>query len=102
MLLLFFPRPPSWSAGAVSLPPLVPLSGERIDSRGAYLIDDSKRLLLWLGAQLSPEFLGGLFGVSAMPPDATRTLVLEPRDNELSRRVWCVATDGPAAGGQLS
>lgn len=73
------------------MPPLVPLSGERIDARGAYLLDDSKRLLLWLGGQLSPDFLAALFGAPALPQDAGRALQLEPRDNELSRRVWCGA-----------
>lgn len=81
--------------GAVALPPLIPLSGERIDARGAYLIDDSKRLLLWLGAQLAPDVLGALFGVQSVPQDAMRTLQLEPRENELSRRVWC-AQEGAA------
>jgi protein transport protein SEC24 len=43
-------------------PPLVPLSGERIDARGWYLLDDSRELLLWAGAGAPPDALGSLFG----------------------------------------
>jgi len=51
-----------WSGAAGSSPPLVPLSGERIDARGWYLLDDARQLLLWAGASAPPEALASLFG----------------------------------------
>ena len=45
-----------------SSPPLVPLSGERVDARGWYLLDDGQALLLWVGASAPGDALRDLLG----------------------------------------
>ena len=76
----------------VILPPRTVLAGDRIDARGAYLVDDGRRLLLWLGKMLEPAFVADLFGPSG-PPSADADCVLPPQDNDLSRRVRAVIAD---------
>ena len=49
-----------------STPPLVPLSGERVDSRGWYLVDDARQLLLWLGAAAPAEAVRDLVGLGSV------------------------------------
>jgi protein transport protein SEC24 len=47
----------------VLLPPPLPLSGNFIDSRGVFLVDNGQRLLLWVGKAVQPELLEEMFGV---------------------------------------
>jgi protein transport protein SEC24 len=76
----------------VILPPRTVLAGERIDARGAYLVDDGRRLLLWLGKMLEPSFVSALFGPKG-PPSADVDCVLPPEDNDISRRIRAVVAD---------
>ena len=76
----------------VILPPRTVLAGERIDARGAYLVDDGRRLLLWLGKMLDPGFVGSLFGPNG-PPSADVDGILPPLENSLSRRVRAIVAD---------
>ena len=76
----------------VIFPPRTVLAGDRIDARGAYLVDDGRRLLLWLGKMLEPAFVADLFGPSG-PPSADADCVLPPQDNDLSRHVRAVIAD---------
>jgi protein transport protein SEC24 len=55
---------PAPDGSGVPMPPLVPLSGERIDARGWYLVDDARSLLLWVGAAAPPDAYRALLGVS--------------------------------------
>jgi protein transport protein SEC24 len=41
--------------GRTVMPPRTALAGERIDARGAYLVDDGYQCLLWLGKTLNPK-----------------------------------------------
>ena len=43
--------------GQVVLPPRAPLSMEQLSGAGAYLLDNGRMLVLWLGHAVSPEFL---------------------------------------------
>jgi protein transport protein SEC24 len=56
---------PAPDGSGVPMPPLVPLSGERIDARGWYLVDDARALLLWVGAAAPPEALRSLLGAGS-------------------------------------
>lgn len=77
---------PANGGPGVLLPQPVPLSGEYIDSRGAFLLDNGRTLLLWLGKSLPPEFLTDVFGVGELPQSAA-TLQLRPSDTELSTKI---------------
>lgn len=57
-----FPHP---ETGHLVLPPTLRASFSRIDEGGAYLVDDGQTCLLWLHAQVSPNLLEDLFGLSA-------------------------------------
>ncbi len=50
--------------GRLSLPPMVRLSGERLDTNGAYLMENGQAMILWLGRGISSDFLEQVFGVS--------------------------------------
>jgi protein transport protein SEC24 len=78
--------------GRVILPPRTVLAGERIDARGAYLVDDGRRLLLWLGKMLDPQFVAALFGPSG-PPSADVDCNLPHLDTDVSRRARAVVDD---------
>ena len=54
--------------GVVQMPPRTALAGERIDARGAYLVDDGYVCLLWLGTMLDPAFAADVFGPAGPPP----------------------------------
>jgi len=55
-----WPGPSSAPEAAPSTPPLVPLSAERVDARGWYLLDDGQALLLWVGASAPAEAMRDL------------------------------------------
>jgi protein transport protein SEC24 len=66
MPLLIELRPPLGTAvasGLAMLPPLLPLLSERTLSnpQGAFLLEDGKQLLLWIGRQAPPAFLQDVF-----------------------------------------
>ena len=39
------------------MPPLVPLSSEVLYPTGAYLLDNRRVFVLWLGREASPQFM---------------------------------------------
>jgi len=82
--------PPERREEKLLLPPTMPLSGDCIDSRGAYLVDNGRVLLLWLGKMLSPEFLGGLFGTGAIPADAGTLELAPPESSSIAAQVHAI------------
>ena len=74
-------------AGAVVMPPRTVMAGERVDARGAYLVDDGRQCLLWLGKMLDHGFVNAVFGAQGPPkPDVD----FEPKlmqGNQLSKQV---------------
>jgi protein transport protein SEC24 len=59
------------------LPPLVRVSYARLDSAGAYLLENGQSMYLWIGRDISPQFLNDVFGVSTLD-QIDHTLVMEP------------------------
>ncbi|KAL0840640.1 hypothetical protein ABMA28_015839 [Loxostege sticticalis] len=57
-------------------PPRLQLSAERINSNGAYLLDDGETMIIYVCHAVSPAFLSDTFGVTAFSqlPDDARTL----------------------------
>ena len=51
--------------GLVALPPCLPLTTSSLDPRGAYLLDDSVGIMLWLGGNLPPAVAQQLVGAEA-------------------------------------
>ena len=42
--------------GTLLLPPTLPLSGMSLDERGAFLLDNGRVFVLWLGRMLDPQW----------------------------------------------
>lgn len=60
----------------VTLPPLLPLSSDRLEPRGILLLDTSVDLLLWIGRAAPVATLTQLFGVtnvSELDPSTVRS-----------------------------
>ena len=74
-------------AGAVVMPPRTVMAGERVDARGAYLVDDGRQCLLWLGKMLDHGFVNAVFGAQGPPkPDVDFEPTLM-EGNQLSKQV---------------
>eukprot|EP00281_Chroomonas_sp_CCMP1168_P026138 CAMPEP_0206231294 /NCGR_PEP_ID=MMETSP0047_2-20121206/10758_1 /ASSEMBLY_ACC=CAM_ASM_000192 /TAXON_ID=195065 /ORGANISM="Chroomonas mesostigmatica_cf, Strain CCMP1168" /LENGTH=922 /DNA_ID=CAMNT_0053654859 /DNA_START=29 /DNA_END=2799 /DNA_ORIENTATION=- len=73
--------------GGVYLPACISLTAEKLDSEGAYLLENGEVMILWLGKQLPQSFLEQIFGVHALAENTAGGLQLQPRENALSRKV---------------
>ena len=51
----------------MKMPPRTALAGERIDARGIYLIDDGRKLLVWVGGQCEEKMITSIFGDQGCP-----------------------------------
>ncbi|OQS03712.1 transporter Sec24 [Thraustotheca clavata] len=71
----------------IQLPPLVNLSVARFNTEGAFLLDDSLALYLWLGQSVSPRFIWSLFGRDSIEGVDLRELQLAPPQDEMSTRI---------------
>ncbi|KAJ1468177.1 hypothetical protein T484DRAFT_1856245, partial [Baffinella frigidus] len=87
--------------GQVVMPPTISLSAEKLDPEGAYLMDNSETMFLWLGASCPRSFVeqlfgvqtlleNQLFGVQTLLENQARHLRLEYRGNDLSQRVMAI------------
>lgn len=77
--------------GYVELPATAPAGLEYFNPAGAYLIDNGRTLILWLGQALPPAFYQQAFGLQG-PPQDTSGLNPEPvrQGSELSARINAV------------
>ncbi|OQS04365.1 transporter Sec24, partial [Thraustotheca clavata] len=71
----------------IQLPPVVNLSVERLNTEGAFLLDDTVSLHLWLGRSVSPRFLMSLFGNESIDGIDPRELQLAPPQDDLGTRI---------------
>ena len=55
--------------GCIRLPPSLTLSRENVSPHGAYLLDDGRRLLLWLGELVDGKLLEELFDIDPSQPN---------------------------------
>ncbi|KAI7816333.1 Sec23/Sec24 trunk domain-containing protein [Gamsiella multidivaricata] len=54
------------ATGRVRLPPLIRVSYARLNMLGAYLLENGQATYLWLGREISPQFLQDVFGVPTL------------------------------------
>lgn len=78
--------------GRALLPPTSPLSLERLEGSGAYLLDNGRIFIVWVGRGVAPEFMQQVFGLgnNATPQELAGIHVEPPRDNQWSRRINAV------------
>ncbi|EFN54134.1 hypothetical protein CHLNCDRAFT_135519 [Chlorella variabilis] len=79
------------STGEVVLPSTAPAGLEYFNPAGAYIVDNGRMLILWLGQAVPPSFYAQVFGVQG-PPQDTAGLNPEPvrQGSELSARINAV------------
>lgn len=77
--------------GGVPLPPTTPAGLEYFDPSGAYLIDNGRLAVLWLGSATPPAFYDAAFGPGAAGRDpSTLALAAPPGGGELAARIAAV------------
>jgi len=73
--------------GVPCLPATLPLSHEKLEPDGAFLLDDSVALYIWCGRGISQDFLQSVLQVSSLEGVDVARLTLVPLDNPISKRV---------------
>eukprot|EP00163_Fabomonas_tropica_P002041 TRINITY_DN11529_c0_g1_i1.p1 TRINITY_DN11529_c0_g1~~TRINITY_DN11529_c0_g1_i1.p1 ORF type:complete len:568 (+),score=153.45 TRINITY_DN11529_c0_g1_i1:227-1705(+) len=77
-------------SGVTLLPPIVNLSSEKIADNGAYLCVNGQVAFLFLAPNISSQFLQDVFGVASTAELDPLTLLIQERDNNLSKRICAV------------
>jgi len=72
--------------GSPQLPATLPLSVDQLGSDGAFLMEDSFNLFIYLGRSVAPDLLQSLFGVNSLEGIDCSRLRIKPLDNDLSIR----------------
>jgi len=75
------------SDGSPHLPSSVPLTLEKLESDGAFLMDDTVNLSLWVGRGISPELLEAMLQVRSLDGVDCSRLRVFTLDNDVSTRV---------------
>lgn len=68
-------------------PPCLRLSQDLIEQHGVYLLENGKRIIIWVGPQVDPALLENVFGVSQLAAISPNSRTLPDLSNDLSRRV---------------
>lgn len=71
----------------IVLPPVINLSIERLSCDGAFLLEDTLSLYMWIGRSVSSALLDSLFGLQSLEGVDCRQLSLRDPHDDLSRRV---------------
>jgi len=79
--------------GAVTLPPTLNLSSEKLDRSGVFLLEDGQTIYLWVGKTSSSEFIQQIFGVPSLESVDTTQLRLSPLGNEVSNRLIAIVEE---------
>jgi len=82
----------SWGTekdGRVAVPATVPLSLETLDGNGAYLLDNGRLFILWLGRGIPQGYIGELFAAdpASLPQDLAGVSVEPERPTAVSKRI---------------
>ncbi|PKK64784.1 hypothetical protein RhiirC2_665880 [Rhizophagus irregularis] len=73
--------------GKVKLPPLIRVSYDRLESEGAYLLENGHILIFWIGRQISSEFINNVFGVDSIEKINSKLYSLPELENPTSIRI---------------
>jgi protein transport protein SEC24 len=74
-------------SGEIILPPSISLSGEKLESTGAYLIDNGESILVLIGRDCNQSFLEQAFGIHQLGENEAGRLYFENKGNPLSQKV---------------
>ncbi|RHY96008.1 hypothetical protein DYB37_003319 [Aphanomyces astaci] len=81
------PRAVTAGADKIVLPHVLNLSVERLNTEGAFLLEDTLSLYLWVGRALHPRFVSSLFGADSIEGIDCRELSLAPPTDDVGTRV---------------
>ncbi|KAI7865779.1 Sec23/Sec24 trunk domain-containing protein [Spinellus fusiger] len=73
--------------GQVKMPPTTRCAYERLDPQGAYLLENGSNLFVWLGRQVSPNFLQDVFSVSRLDQLDATMMTLPFLATEISHKI---------------
>lgn len=71
----------------IKCPTLIRPSFQRMQGHGAYLIENTDNILLWIGAEVNPRFLDDLYGVQSLDELDPRMTKLPKLPTNLSKQV---------------
>eukprot|EP00392_Amoebophrya_sp_AT5.2_P004241 g4249.t1 len=77
--------------GAIVLPQKLPLTGSSLRPNGAFILENGEQILLFIGSEIDPNWLSGVFGVSTvqeLPVDGAvyEEELLAPNGNPLKEK----------------
>ncbi|CAI7864857.1 unnamed protein product [Closterium sp. NIES-53] len=79
------------AAGLITLPRALPLATSSLDPQGAFLLDDSTGLTLWLGGALPTGTAAQIVGQDALnAPDISLVPFIPPPDSPLAARISAI------------
>ncbi|ETV97794.1 hypothetical protein, variant [Aphanomyces invadans] len=81
------PRAATAGADKIVLPHVLNLSVERLNTEGAFLLEDTLSLYLWIGRGLNSRFVSSLFGVDSIDGVDCRELSLAAPKDDIGTRV---------------
>jgi len=75
--------------GHVVVPPTVPLNMEQLSGEGAYLMDNGRLFILWLGRNIPSGYVGELFAAdpSTLAHDLSGVTIEPEKQTEVSKRI---------------
>ncbi|KAG8918184.1 COPII subunit [Tulasnella sp. 417] len=74
----------------VVMPPPLPLTSERLERHGLYLIEDGQTMFLWVGRDAVPQLVMDVFDLPAYEQLRTGKATLPLLENSFSQRVNAV------------
>ncbi|XP_011498373.1 PREDICTED: protein transport protein Sec24C isoform X2 [Ceratosolen solmsi marchali] len=72
---------------STDIPPMLRCSKDKFTDDGAYLLENGIHMFLWLGANLSSQWLQSVFGVSSVLQVDTDKTTIPPLNNPLNDRI---------------
>lgn len=87
---------PHADTGAITMPPRLGLSSERVERHGFYVMDNGTTQILWLGSQVHPDLCQLIFGQAYADLEAGK-FTLPVRENEWSQRLATILSKRRAA-----
>ncbi|KAL9710273.1 COPII subunit [Leucoagaricus gongylophorus] len=71
----------------ITLPPALPLTSERFERHGLFLIEDGQTIFLWVGRDAVPQLIMDVFGLPSYDTLSGGKTTLPILENDFSRRV---------------
>lgn len=71
----------------IIMPPPLPLTSERMERHGLYLIEDGQTMFLWIGRDAVPQLVMDVFGLPNYEALRGGKVILLPRDSSTHKHI---------------